>query len=179
MSLESQMGNSPSFTSLVELNALMNEQLLFSETATLSSVMDIYARMGKSISSLHSEYALGSRHYVPKYFTKQEFINSVTAQRRKIHNTFDAGSDLDMWFRHLCRVLLDPAREELKHPIMISSGYRCSALNKIVGGVANSLHQNCRAADLVCYDNDKLYDILYHLPHRELIKHPTYIHVAI
>lgn len=179
MTLESLMGNNPSFKSLVELNSLMSQQLLFSETATLSSVTDIYTRMGELLSSLRAESSLGSRDYAPKYFTKQEYTNSVTAQRKDIRNTFDDGSVLDVWFRHLCRVLLDPAREELQHPIMITSGYRCPILNKVVGGVSNSLHQNCRAADLVCYDNDKLYDILYRLPHRQLIKHPTYIHVAI
>ena len=35
-------------------------------------------------------------------------------------------------------------------PITITSGYRCKALNKAVGGVATSQHQNGCAADFVC-----------------------------
>jgi hypothetical protein len=38
-------------------------------------------------------------------------------------------------------------------PIKIGSGYRCPALNRAVGGVANSQHMKGQAADL-CIDGD-------------------------
>lgn len=179
MTLESRMVNNPSFKLLVELNSKLNSELLFSETSTLKSVADILNSMRNAYSSLVSEDALSKANYKPVYFTLDEYCNSVTASRLNINNRIVPDSSLAANFRFLCYHILDPAREELGAPIMITSGFRSIPLNKAVGGVVNSRHTIARAADLVCHDNDKLYDILLRLPHKELIKHSTYIHVAI
>lgn len=179
MNLETQMGNNPSFRKLVDLNTQLNSVLLFAEDARFGDVLSLYSQIGDVLLSLLGSPSLTSSNYKPLYFRKQEYCNSLTADRHHITNTFEDNSSLDCNFRHLCRILLDPARKQLGSPIMITSGYRCKELNKIVGGVANSRHINALAADLVCHDNDKLYDILFALPHKELIKHSTYIHVAI
>jgi len=45
---------------------------------------------------------------------------------------------------------LEKVQSLLGAPIEISSGYRCAALNKAVGGSANSQHVQGLAADFVC-----------------------------
>ena len=46
-----------------------------------------------------------------------------------------------------CLMLLEPARLEVG-PILINSGYRCEAVNRLVGGVSNSQHLIGQAADI-------------------------------
>lgn len=92
-----------------------------------------------------------------KYFTLAEFLNSATARRLNIDNTpsFEVVDNLNRLADYL-----DGVREKLGDPIMITSGYRCPQLNKIVGGVPTSQHQKGLAADLVCSDMDKLEKVL-------------------
>ncbi len=47
----------------------------------------------------------------------------------------------------LCNYLLEPARAILNTPLIITSGYRCPALNEAVGGSKKSQHLNGTAAD--------------------------------
>ena len=49
----------------------------------------------------------------------------------------------------LIETLLDPLREAWKSPIRVTSGYRCAALNKAVGGSSTSAHLYGCAADIV------------------------------
>lgn len=44
--------------------------------------------------------------------------------------------------------MLYPLRKLVGHPVRITSGYRCSALNKAVGGASNSQHANGQAVDI-------------------------------
>ena len=46
-----------------------------------------------------------------------------------------------------CHQLLEPARQ-IVGPIIISSGFRCEAVNRQVGGVRNSQHLIGQAADI-------------------------------
>ena len=46
-----------------------------------------------------------------------------------------------------CHLLLEPAREQIG-PILISSGYRNSRVNRLVGGVPSSQHLIGQAADI-------------------------------
>lgn len=43
--------------------------------------------------------------------------------------------------------VLDPIRERFAVPIIVTSGYRCERLNKLVGGVDNSQHMKGEAVD--------------------------------
>ena len=81
-----------------------------------------------------------------KYFELEEFIASPTAKKKGISNvpSFDVVAHLD----ELVEKILDPLRAAYGMPIRISSGYRCPALNKAVGGVPGSVHQIGYAADL-------------------------------
>lgn len=81
-----------------------------------------------------------------KYFTLQELIRSEVAAKRKIDNTpsFEVVEHL----AELVRTVLDPLRIAYGKSIKVSSGYRCPALNKAVGGSATSVHQIGYAVDL-------------------------------
>ena len=50
--------------------------------------------------------------------------------------------------RRLCQEVLEPLRQHYGKPIRITSGFRCEALNKAVGGVGRSQHMLGEAADL-------------------------------
>jgi len=82
-----------------------------------------------------------------KYFELDEFIVSETAKKKKIDNTpsFEVVAHLD----ELVENFLDPLRAAYGMPIKISSGYRCPALNKAVGGSTTSAHLTGYAADLI------------------------------
>ena len=47
-----------------------------------------------------------------------------------------------------CRLLLEPAREAIGCPIIITSGFRNPRVNTLVGGVKNSQHLVGQAADI-------------------------------
>ena len=81
-----------------------------------------------------------------EHFSVDEFTFSATAQAMGIVNS--PGSNELANLRFLCREVLEPARKVIGEPIHITSGYRCPALNRAVGGVAQSYHVNGLAADL-------------------------------
>lgn len=78
--------------------------------------------------------------------------------------------------------ILDKAREILGSPIKVSSGFRSPQVNKAVGGSNKSEHLTGQAADLTCYDNKKLFNILRKMGgFSQLINEYNYswIHVSI
>lgn len=80
------------------------------------------------------------------HFTLEELTRSVTASRLGIDNTPSA--DITARLIRLAADVLQPLREAFGRPIIVSSGYRCSALNKAVGGAVNSQHLSGEAADI-------------------------------
>lgn len=81
-----------------------------------------------------------------KHFTIAELSASATARRLGIDNTPTPAAEDNL--RNLVRNILDPLREAWGGPISVSSGYRCAALNRAVGGVNNSQHLYGQAADI-------------------------------
>lgn len=79
-------------------------------------------------------------------FTLSEFVNSETAKKRKIDNTpsFEIVSHLE----ELVSTILQPIRTAYGKPLNVTSGYRCPALNKAVGGSPTSAHLYGYAADI-------------------------------
>ena len=82
-----------------------------------------------------------------QYFTIQELSASATAERLAIDNTPPRAARKMLTI--LVEQLLDPIRRRYGAPIIVTSGYRCPALNTAVGGVANSHHIVGCAADIV------------------------------
>lgn len=112
-----------------------------------------------------------------KYFTISEFTKSSTAEKNHIDNSIP-NVLLENALYTLKR--LDDIREKYGKPIIITSGYRCPSLNKLVGGVATSYHQKALAADLKW--DAALYDfIAYNCKYDKLIfeksKNSKWIHI--
>ena len=82
-----------------------------------------------------------------KHFTLEEFTRSQTAARHGIAN--DPKPEHIDNMKRLCRIVLEPIREAAERPIYISSGYRCTRLNELIGGSETSAHRFGRAADFV------------------------------
>jgi hypothetical protein len=82
-----------------------------------------------------------------EHFTLEEFTFSSTAKARGIYNTVSSQRVIEN-LRNLCEQVLEPLRSYANQPITISSGYRCKALNKVVGGARNSQHMTGEAADI-------------------------------
>ena len=80
------------------------------------------------------------------HFKLSEFTKSSTATARKIDNT--PSQEVISNLQALCQNVLEPLRVHFNCPIIIGSGYRSPALNKAVGGVANSQHMTGEAADI-------------------------------
>ena len=83
--------------------------------------------------------------YTP-HFAEQEFVKSATAQKYGIVNNPPPEATANLC--RLCENTLEPLREELGLPVIITSGYRCKALNERITHHANcSQHMSGCAAD--------------------------------
>lgn len=118
-----------------------------------------------------------------KYFSFEEFERSSSAQRLNIDNSIP--EDLKVNVTALADAVLDPLREAWGKPITVSSGYRCAALNKAVGGSPSSQHTKGMAADITTgnrADNRRLFQLIVDmkLPYDQLINEGGFrwIHVS-
>lgn len=84
-----------------------------------------------------------------KYFTFREFLHSNVALQNDVLNLPPREDAAKIYFNLVVLVdnLLDPIRERFAVPMIITSGYRCKRLNKLVGGVDNSQHVKGEAVD--------------------------------
>jgi hypothetical protein len=81
------------------------------------------------------------------YFSISELIHSDKAILHKINNMPDINSlDNMLNLIHYC---LNPIRTAIKQPMIVTSGYRCKELNKLVGGADNSNHLSGCACDFI------------------------------
>ena len=119
-----------------------------------------------------------------EHFSLAELVYSNKATELYIDNTPTPDA-----VANLCTLMtevLEPARCKLGAPIIITSGYRCPALNKVVGGVNTSQHMMGQAADLVCTkleDKKRLFEILKKMDIDQLLwernsKGTQWIHVS-
>ena len=118
-----------------------------------------------------------------KYFTFNELCRSETASKHKIDNPPSA--EIIANLTALVDNVLDPLREAWGRPIIVTSGYRCEVLNKLVGGAPTSQHKQGQAADISAgsiEDNKKLFDlaIKLKLPYDQIIDEYGYkwVHIS-
>lgn len=98
-----------------------------------------------------------------KYFTIQELSKSAKADSLGIDNT--PPENVVKSLEALVYNILDPLREAWGAPLQVTSGYRCPAVNKAVGGSATSQHVLGEAADIRTIpfsrtNNKKLYELI-------------------
>lgn len=79
-------------------------------------------------------------------FTLQEFLASQTAARLGIANVPPPEAVEEL--RRLCTTVLQPLRDALGRPVIVSSGFRSTKLNRAVRGARESCHMAGRAADI-------------------------------
>ena len=94
-----------------------------------------------------------------KDFTLSKLTYSDTAKARGIDNS------LPLYLMSNAKALaerLQIIRDVLRAPVYISSGYRCEALNKAVGGAYTSQHQLGLASDIYVdgYTAQELFDAI-------------------
>jgi uncharacterized protein YcbK (DUF882 family) len=81
-----------------------------------------------------------------EHFSLEEFTKSQSASRLRIDNT--APEDVIKNLTNLCIHVLEKIRLNYGKPVIINSGYRSPALNKVIGGAKNSQHMSGQAADI-------------------------------
>lgn len=117
------------------------------------------------------------------YFTIEELTRSDTAARRGQDNTPTPAALRKL--HELTEAVLDPLRQAWGRPIHVNSGYRSPAVNKAVGGAANSQHTLGEAADITAGSpalNKELYELAVRLrlPYDQLIDERGYrwLHIS-
>ena len=123
-----------------------------------------------------------------KHFNLSEFFQSSTAAKNGIKNepSFDEKATIVRNINLLVDNVLDPVRDMVNTPIIITSGYRCPQVNRLVGGVDNSQHMLGCAADFHVqgYNHSMMYEVFLYifntLKFDQLIYYPSknIIHVS-
>lgn len=118
-------------------------------------------------------------------FTLLEFLRSRTARRNHVDNRIPLDCRPGQPFRNLltlAETVLQPLRDEFG-PVVVTSGYRCAELNRLVGGEDDSQHLFGQAADILVsgvtpYDVARW--IAANLSFDQLIlEHQEWVHVSI
>ncbi|MDD2613114.1 MAG: D-Ala-D-Ala carboxypeptidase family metallohydrolase [Bacteroidales bacterium] len=93
-------------------------------------------------------------------FTVEEATRSNKAISLNIDNSLSTEKLLNA--EYFAKNILQPLRSKIGIPFIISSWYRCPALNKAVGGVSTSAHLSAMAIDFKLYGktSKQTYDII-------------------
>lgn len=117
-----------------------------------------------------------------KNFTLEELIYSETAKNYGIKNEPDENVVYNL--KKLCENVLQPIRDKFG-VVIVTSGYRCSKLNKKIGGKETSQHLYGQAADIQLKNAD-LKEVFYFIKNNlvfdqlllEYSKNSKWIHVS-
>ena len=120
-----------------------------------------------------------------KFFTIKELTKSNEAKCNKINIVSTKQEEQNLIA--LVENFLDPLSEAYGKPIIVTSGYRCERLNKLVKGSKTSQHRFGQAADIRTVEdtkeeNKKLFDLIQqlNLPFDQLINEYDFdwVHVS-
>ena len=123
--------------------------------------------------------------FLSPHFTLREMTESLTAVKHGIVN--EAPPEAVENLRRLCQGTLEPLREKLGLPIIITSGYRTKALNdKLAHASSTSQHMRGEAADFYVGKDSReelikaFREILQNpvIDFDQVILYPTFIHVS-
>lgn len=81
-------------------------------------------------------------------FTLEQMVRSQRAAAAGISNK--PTPEIEKNLKELVTKLLQPIRDAIQKPIIVNSGYRNAATNRLVGGAKTSSHLSGYAADIVC-----------------------------
>ncbi len=122
---------------------------------------------------------------ITPHFSLLEFTESATAKQKGIDNT--PSQEIVENLRRLCESTLEPLREKLGLPVVITSGYRCQELNNaILHHAKRSQHLKGQAADFYVGKGTrelltKAFRLIIQrggIDYDQLILYPTFIHVS-
>lgn len=131
---------------------------------------------------------MSTNKFLTPHFTLLEMTESQTAKKHNIVNVAPPVAVQNL--RRLCEHTLEPLREKMGLPIIITSGYRCPQLNEIiVHSARKSQHMAGQAADFYVVSGlDSHRELLIKAVHLiitdeeidfdQLIIYPSFIHVS-
>ena len=99
-----------------------------------------------------------------KNFTYEELCHSGVAERKGLRNrpkTKEEERVVIENLKALCIEVLQPLRDYLGKPVVISSGYRSEEVNRMVGGVKGSQHLKGEAVDIAVENTEHLLKIMH------------------
>ena len=99
-----------------------------------------------------------------KNFTYEELCHSGVAERKGLRNrpkTKEEERVVIENLKALCMEVLQPLRDYLEKPVVISSGYRSEEVNRMVGGVKGSQHLKGEAADIHVENTEHLLKMMH------------------
>lgn len=113
-------------------------------------------------------------------FKISELIHSDTAIKYNINNMPDINS-LDNML-NLIIYCLQPIRDKIKKPMIITSGYRNTEVNRLVGGNPNSQHKKGQAVDFIIKDMTpkQIVDFIKKsgIEYDQIIEEHTWVHIS-
>lgn len=99
---------------------------------------------------------IDERMMLSPHFRLSEFTKSQTAEKFQLYNIPREEAEVAN-LRALATQVLEPVRALFGKYVIVTSGFRCSTLNRLVGGVPTSQHLLGEAADIIvrgvpCFD---------------------------
>lgn len=128
---------------------------------------------------------MNSNIYLSPHFCLKEFTESTTARKHGIVNEPSPGAVENL--RALCQHTLEPLRNALGLPIIVTSGFRAKLLNDLLAhSSSTSQHMQGRAADFYVGKGSReelvraFHQILVdpNISFDQLILYPHFIHVS-
>ena len=115
-----------------------------------------------------------------KNFNLDEFTVSQAAERFGYNNT--PSEEIISNLKELCVHVLQPLRDLVKVPVVITSGYRSPTVNAVIGGHYHSQHLEGKAADFLIPSltlPESFNEVYNNLPYDQLIfEFGRWIHVS-